>query len=145
MSRELQAAAKAFRAALTEDAAVAALAGTRIYEGLAPQGTALPYVLFSYHTGGDVQAQGSAGRILTRPVYLVKALTEGTDFGPADTLAAAVDGVVEDLDSLISIGSETYRVQVQGRLEPVRYLETVAGGSRYYHAGGLYRLIVDLQ
>lgn len=124
---------------LSGDTAVAALVGTRIFEDLAPQGTAFPFVVFSFHTGGDTNALGSDVRTLTRPQYLIRAISKGPTYSDADAVAAAVDAALMGAHGSATVNGVTYEVLTVFREQAIRRCE-YAESVRYNHAGGLYRI-----
>ncbi len=139
---EQQAAAQYLYTRLTGNAGVTALAGARVYESLAPQGTTLPCVVYHLQAGRDRNAVGAGSRLFSRPLFLVKAVCEGSGYAPADAVAAAIDTALVGASGTVTIGGQLYEVAVAGREEPVRYTES-ATGKRYNHSGGLYRLFVQ--
>jgi hypothetical protein len=92
----------AFRAALLADAGLTALVGTRVAENAVPQGTALPYVVFSarhepqHGLDSDVQAEQCSievqcwGATAASAHAVADAVTAAVDaFDAASTQAAA--------------------------------------------------------
>lgn len=135
-----QAAAKAIYAALTGAAAVTALVGTsppRIFESDIPQGRDFPAVVFNLQSGSDRRAIGSNGRLLSRQSWLVKAVDQSESYAGADALMEALDSALEDAVQTVTVGGASYRVQVIGRLSPIRFSER-SENVPYKHVGGVY-------
>lgn len=107
-----------------------------VYEGLAPQGSRPPYVIFSEQT--TTRAYAHAGRAWDRAIYLVKAVTEGPSAGLAGEIAAAIDELLDD-GTLAIAGHAQLCMR---HIENVRYRE-VADGKQHVHRGALYRIHVQ--
>jgi hypothetical protein len=133
----------AFEAALyqklTTTGALTALLATSasVYGYLAPQSATYPMVLFSKQAGTEDNETPVRTRQL---VYQVKGVvadqpTGGVSLKSAgaidDQIDAALNGVL-----LTVTGWTTFRLR---RESDLAYVEPAAGGTRYYHAGGLYR------
>lgn len=103
-----------------------------VYNQLAPQGAALPYVVFALMGGGDDNKSPHRAKQL---VYLVKALSS-QGFKQAGEIDAVIDSLLHN-QPLSVTGWENYWLM---REEDVRYVETAPGGGQIYHAGGRYRL-----
>lgn len=136
---EEQAAARFLFQRLAADAGVSTIVGSRIYESLAPDEAAYPLVIFNLQSGRDVTQAGGDGRILTSPLFLVKAVTQSNGYASADELAHAIDAALEGASGTITLGSQGYAIQTIYRTAPFRFLEP-ADGLRYFHVGGLYRV-----
>lgn len=133
---------------LTGQAGMAALVQTpggewKVFSELAPREIAgeevtTPYIVFSFLVGPDNLAIGRA-RIFTRPVYLVRAVTEGTSLVQAAAIADLIDLALHNAPPAVPIAG----LQVMGsdRVQPIRFIE-VTDGVRYNHVGGQYRLFV---
>ena len=109
------------------------LAGTAsVYNQQAPTGAALPYVVFNLMAGGD--DNDNPNRALSL-LYNVKAV------GTAGFLNSG------NIDTQIDAALHAQTLTVSGwaniwthRITNQRYVETVEGGRRYFHAGGQYRI-----
>ena len=107
------------------------LGGTAIYNALATQGTALPYVVFFKSSGGDDNTSPRRARSL---VYTVKAV--------ADRAYTAGD-IDDELDTLLHeatltvTGWNDYWIM---REVDVSYEERLANGNVVFHRGGQYRI-----
>lgn len=122
------------RSALTAGTAlvgqVGGTANPRIYNIVAPPNTTLPYIVFGWAGGGDINDTP------TRAVNLVYRVGV---FGTALAQCGTIDGYVEDLlngGSLTVTGWSNYRSQ---REESFRLAEVV-GGLAIYHVGAFYRI-----
>jgi hypothetical protein len=78
---------------LTGDATVAALVGTRVYAGIAPEGTALPYVTFLIVDCPDVAGVGLA-RIMAQARVQIDLWGRGSALD-LEPLADAVDRALQ--------------------------------------------------
>lgn len=117
-----------------------------IWPGIAPAGTAEPYVILAYQGARDVNALGNGlARIMSRPQYQVVAMGPAISLGTLDPWAAQIDtllhgksGTLLD-DDLVTILGRVYSCI---RERPFTLPETVEG-RQYRRLGGLYRL--DIQ
>ena len=112
-------------------ALVAELGGTAIWEGLAPQGTSLPYVVYFHSGGGD---DNDSPRRARSPLWTVKAV--------AETQQKAKD-IDDEVDALLHLGSlslTSWNHYWIAREADVRYTEPGPGGAVYWHYGGQYRV-----
>lgn len=135
---EEQAIATHIASTLKADAAVGALVGDRIYEEEAPSDASKPFVIFFLQTGDDRGQVGREQRLFSRPLYCVKAISEGASFAAADAIMDAVDA------ALTGSRSEAggYSVFAFYRERAIRKPET-ARGRRINHVGGLYRVLCE--
>ena len=111
---------------------IAKLGGTAVYNTMAYQGAALPYVMFFKAAG--VEANTSPRRV-RKLVYIAKGVTE-------DDLqeAGEIDDLIDDLlheQTLTVVGWGTYWSARDG---DISYAEPGEGGVIYYHRGGRYRV-----
>ncbi len=121
--------------ALSGNAALTtALGGSYIYNQVAPQNQALPFVTFQHSGGGQENLNPSD---LQNHVYLVKALS--------DNLSTA-----GDLDDKIRTALHGATLTVSGytnfytaRETEIRLAETTRAGKIVYHAGAYYRIRLD--
>jgi hypothetical protein len=138
---ESQGAAQWLYATLTAHAGLAALVGARVYEGVGPQGSALPYVVYHLVGSSSVPASGGAGRILDDQEWLVQALAEGGSPADADAVALQVDGALSGSTGTATVGAVTYTVMTAQGQESVRYAE-LHQGRRILHSGRRYRVLI---
>ncbi len=119
---------------LSGDAALAALV-SGVYGYLAPQGTASPWVTFSHQAGTDVMVVGTA-RIMTNFLYQVKATGSGESMAALKAVADRIDAVLQAASGTVSDG----RIISCVREQDLVMVETDLSGTRWNHAGGIYRI-----
>ena len=114
-------------------ALISALGGTAIYADQAPDGAALPYVVFSHQGDGPDTSSGST-------------LREGVWFARA---YAATKAAAASLDGLIDARLHTQSLNVSGwtNIWLVRELdhalvENPPNGEKIYMCGGTYRITI---
>jgi len=111
-------------------ALIAALGGTAIYHLHAPEDAALPYVVFSWQGGGDVNIDPNE---TNESVQFVRA------YAATDAQAGTLDGLIRarlHRQGLTVTGYNTVWCWREGDYETV---ETTAG-SDIYTQGGFYRI-----
>jgi hypothetical protein len=82
---------------LSSDATIQGLVSTRIYEGFAPQGAAVPSIIFQEQEPfRDIRAIGAI-RIMVNGVYLIKAVTTAN--------AASLKPILNRIDTLFDAKS----------------------------------------
>ncbi len=113
---------------------ITALGGTLIYSGQAPQNPGAKYCVFQWQGGGDANESPTRMRSL---LYTVR--------GVATTKANALS-----IDSAIDDALHNQTLTVTGwtniwlaRETDINFIEPDAGGVNRYHAGGIYRVIID--
>jgi hypothetical protein len=107
-----------------------ALGGTAIYHLHAPEGAALPYVVFSWQGGGDLNIDPNE---TSETVQFIRA------YAASDAAAGTIDGLVRarlHRQSVTVTGYNTVYCWREGDYETV---ETTAGTAIYTH-GGFYRI-----
>jgi hypothetical protein len=125
----------AFYAAATADASlIGRLGGTAVYVGDVPAGTSPPYVVLSLVQGEDMNLCPS--RIRTMRVS-------------AKAVSLASKKEAEEIDALLDGDFHDQELDVAGwnniwtaRDRDVDYVERAQDGQTYYHAGGIYRVII---
>lgn len=114
-------------------ALISALGGTAIYHGIAPEGRALPYVIWSYAAGGheNMTPNESINTVLYVRAYAVDAKT-----------AAQLDGyVAELLETTLSMTSwDNYWL---AREESIVLPEIDEAGKTTWSCGAYYRVRLD--
>lgn len=144
MSEE-RAAIKHLTDTLKANSAVAALVGTRVYEGAAPQNAVFPYIVFGMQSAGNDRNQpGGDGRMMSRALWLVKVITQGSPSSGssvADNINDAVDAALVGSTDVVTINAATYTILSICRTGHFRMIEP-AETVRYHHVGGLYRIQV---
>ena len=108
------------------------LGGTAIYNTDVPQGTATPFVVFSYAGGGD---DNSSPRRARTVVYTVKAVTTN-----GIRNAAEIDDLVDTLlhEQTLTVAGNWGNYWLT-RTTDVAFAQE-AGGKVYHHVGGQYRI-----
>lgn len=120
--------------ALTGDPTISSAIGSRVFGAIAPQGTAFPFVAFSFQAGIDRQGPGT-NRTQLQAVFQVKVISQGPPDATARTVADRIDEVV---GKAVHVPLDGYLFS--GRREtPIRFVEAV-GDIRFHHVGGLYRI-----
>ena len=113
---------------------ITALGGTVIYAGLAPQPAPSKYCVYQWQGGGDANESPTRMRNI---LYTVR--------GIATTAAAArsIDSAIDDAlhKATLTVSGWT-NIQTQ-RETDINFIEQDAGGVNRYHAGGIYRIIID--
>lgn len=114
---------------------VATLLNNRVYAYIAPQGAAYSLVIFSHQAGRDVQGLGT-NRVITRPLYLVKVISQGA---PNAAAKSAADRIDERLTVAASV-KDGY-VFSGRREQSISFVEVDdATKTQYWHVGGLWRI-----
>lgn len=124
-------------ATLSAASAVTDLVGTRIYADVAPPNIEYPFVVYQLQSPDDVRGVSSA-RILTSTLYVVKAVSIGTNFNALQPVVEAIDGVLHQASGPVTGG----QVLACVRERPFRLVE-VNEGNTYRHLGGEYRIQVQ--
>lgn len=114
-------------------ALTAKLGGTAIYNTLAPQGTACPYVIFSLVGGGD---DNTSPRRARSTLWTVKAVST---VGPLE--AGQIDDLVDDLLHQGALTVTGWGDYWMARESDFAFPETT-GGVVYWHTGATYRVRV---
>lgn len=90
---------------LAGDSQIQAILGNpaKVYAGLAPEGTAPPYVTFASMGGQDNTPLGNV-RAMSFPLYQVKAITNTGSLAALDALMARVDALLQGATMTFSPG-----------------------------------------
>lgn len=116
-------------------ALTALLAGTvSVYHINAPEGAAMPYVIFGLQSGGPINVTPSDIREEVIRVFGVAASAK---------TAGAVDGQVSALLHKGSVTVSPYTTMSLYRETDIEYAELTTNGERVYVSGGTYRLSLD--
>ena len=113
------------------DSSIEASGATGAYNRIAPQGSALPYIIFQWQGGGD---ENSSPRRARNTLYAVQALAVTLD--DADAIDAAVDALLHH-QPLTVPGWSAFWLAREG---DIAYQEVDPTGRPIFHAGGLYRV-----
>lgn len=117
---------------LTGDATLTTLlGGAYVYNGIAPRGKDLPYIIFTQQSGTELNR---TPRRETEFLYLVKALSPS--LATAGTIADRIDAVLHDT-TLTVTGWTNFWCR---RATTVRYIETTEQGGIIGHAGAIYTI-----
>lgn len=120
---------------ITGDPALAGLIGTKCYHGVAPAGTAFPYVVFQMLSpGNDLIALGAA-RIWANPLYLIKAVTKGSSTGPIEPIDNRIDALLHAKSGTVTNGVIWECVRERPHEQP-----ELTDGVMYMNLGGEYRI-----
>lgn len=119
---------------LTGDSTLNTAVGGRIYAYVAPQGAALPCVVYQQQAARDVAGVGPA-RIMSNMVYLIKVIGQTRSFGDLETVANRIDAVLQAASGSNSRGN----VWACVRDSPFAMVENTEAGE-YRHLGGIYRI-----
>lgn len=119
---------------LAADATIISAVGARIYDSLAPKGSAFPYILIQVtDTGADLMVV-DANRVWTESLWLVRVIGQIGSFSTLET----IDDRIDTLLHRQSGGNVLACVREQ----PFVFTETL-DGIQYRHLGGIYRLYVQ--
>lgn len=135
MSQELSAVNKWLIQSL---AASPNLAGIGVWIDIVPEGEAFPCILFSALTSRDRVGAG-ANRMLTRPLYIVRAIGTGDSFAELVPLANAVDQQLQAASSTAPVVIDGVTIRGSFREEPLQ-TSKAERGVLYRYLGGLYRV-----
>jgi hypothetical protein len=142
MASETDIAARYIYSKLTASSAITAIVGSRIFEGVAPQGTTAPWIVYSSLAPTDTYAIGAI-RIMTRDQWLVRAVAQTASFGgDIGTLADAIEAALHGTDGTSGAVTGGYTVECY-RLMPHRLLQ-VDNGVQWRYKGGIYRISTQL-
>jgi hypothetical protein len=124
-------------AALNASSALDTLVGDRIYNTQRPQGVSTyPLVMYAQHSPNvDREAVGNDVRILTRGDWLVKAITQGNDFGIAFDVMKAADDAIRGERGVV----ENIRIMGNKRAQIQKYTESI-NGVRFNHVFAIYTI-----
>ena len=107
---------------------------TAIWNGVATQGTALPYVVVTHAGGGLMNLTPSEMHDL---VYMVQALAD--DSAEASTLQGHIKGALHN-QTLTVTGYTNIDTQCEGE---INYVETTREGALIHHRGYYVRIRID--
>ena len=110
-----------------------ALGGTAIFHLNAPEGRALPYVVYSWQGGGDVNESPHGDNESVRFVRAYAATAKQ---------AWEIDALVKPLLHNVALTVTGYTTVMCRREDDYETVETDAANVRTYTAGGLYRIRV---
>ena len=121
--------------ALSGDSALTTkLGGSYIYNQVAPQTQAFPYVIFQHTGGGHLNINPSD---LQGHLYLVKAVDDDVK------TAGEIDDLVKAVLHKGTLTVSGYTNVQTLREQTVKYTEILSDGKKVYHTGAQYRVLVD--
>lgn len=138
MANELTRVNNYVRDALAAKSNLNTLVSGRIWRRAVKQDASLPYCLYGFQSGQDVQGLGIV-RLLTRPLYFVKLVFTGSETSAVRT---ALDELDEAMGYVSVAVSEGYVISAR-RMTLIEYDERGADSKPIFHQGGLYRLEVS--
>lgn len=115
----------------TTDAGVTALVEGRVYWLLAPSDAALPFVVFQFAAGGDLNETPKQEADVLVDIKGIAATAQ-----EAEAIADALRSAFHEADLSLADGWRTIRCE---HTSPIAYVETVDSRT-YWHAGGTYRI-----
>lgn len=126
---------------LTGDSTLVALlsSGTAVYPHVAPQNAVLPYVIFAFRDPHE-DSYVYTGRAYETFSYLIKGVTgPSEDHQPAMAISERIDALITD-----TLPAPTgYSMMYRRRVNRVEYPEKLEAGEIFWHAGGVYRIMID--
>lgn len=123
---------------LSADSVLSAAVGGRFYGPKAKTGTAFPYVTWNWQGAADTNGNAAA-RLMTRPLYQVKVVSQGLN----DAVAAAADRLDELLMTTSEVTANGVNLSVR-REQPLSYIEQGPDAeTNFHHLGGIYRFYVQ--
>jgi len=126
-----------YTALAADTALIAELGSTAIYSRHAPQGAAMPFVIFNHAGGGHENLTPSDTQ---SHVYLVKAVaSEAQGAKKAGTIDALIIGALHK-QALTVTGYTNFYMAAE---EEVQLTETSGEGGFIYHTGHYYRIRID--
>lgn len=114
---------------------VSLLNGQRIYNEVAPQNAAFPYVVFGLRSATDLDKNN--GRLLTDTLYSVKVVGQSSSFAQLSAIFSRIDELLHLAQGTVTSG----RVIASSREEVFKYVENGDGGVLYHHLGGYFRIL----
>ena len=107
---------------------------TGVFNRIAPENQALPYVVYQWQGGGDLNITPRRERF---PAYTIKAIAE--TLGDAGAIDAAIDALLHHQTISISGWTNFWLA----RDVDVAYFEVDPLGRRIYHTGAIYKIRFD--
>lgn len=123
---------------LTGDSQLRTLAPGGVWRGLAKPGSATPYIILSFQSGGDVVTM-NAFHLMDDMLYLVKAVGPASSSSQIASAAARINDLIGGPTSGIAPGSI---ISAAYRQSPFSQEELVSG-ELWSSFGGIYRIIVQ--
>ena len=109
-----------------------------VFESVAPEGEDPPYVVFNVQSPSTpAYTFGAASVKYEDAIFQVKAITEAHSAASAGTIADKIDDALNGATLTIT----GYTQLLCARVQNIDYPELAAGGKRFNHRGGLYRVM----
>lgn len=121
---------------LAADSVITDLVGTRLFDEVAPQGTAYPLVRFEQMSSVDVMGATESTRIMVNELWLIRAIAETSSYrGGLLTLANRIDDLFQNNAGEV-VGTNIFS---SARDSAFRQYNVDQGVS-FRHLGGIYRI-----
>jgi hypothetical protein len=124
---------------LRDDEALIAAGNKGVNSGRIPSRSLFPRISFNLQSGGDTRGTGGK-RLMSEPLYLIKAIQKGAVTESFQTLVERMDEIIQNKRS------DTFEGYVFSsvREQEINYVEPGADPEEFYkHVGGLYRIYVS--
>lgn len=119
------------------DITLAAAVSSRIYGDMAPQGAAMPLVLFSFLGGADKVL--TLRTRLTNAIYLIRAVASGSSYNTAEAIADRMDLLLTS--ALPDLGTVVRDIRVSScTREQPHQRKDMENGVPVVYLGGFYRI-----
>lgn len=127
---------KWLRQTLVADVTLEPIIADRVFNDDIPNLTAFPLIKFNFLAGRDVPANGTK-RLMTRPLYLIRAIVKGSVSTTARDIADRLDDIVQNTAATVFEGF----VFSARREQPFSQSEKGPDQEiRFHHLGGIYRI-----
>jgi hypothetical protein len=110
----------------------------RLFHGVAPAGTTFPFVVFQMLSPGDDRQTQDGSDIWSDPLYLVKAVAQGTGTDAIETTVEAIDTALHNRRGSAD-GARVIECWRERRHEQPEVID----GRFYINCGGEYRLKIQ--
>jgi hypothetical protein len=130
---------------LKGDAMLATLAPGGVWDSMAPQGTIEPFIIVAYQAGMDTTTNVGVVRLISLPLYQVKACGLTTIATSVAAAAAQADVVLGGKDGLKNIATADGFIAACYREQPLIYNDPkLVNGRVRINIGGLQRLEIEV-
>jgi hypothetical protein len=123
---------------LRQDGTVTSIVGDRIYTGIAPTPSIVPYIVYYPLSPGEDTPGTGATRIWAQPLYLIKAVTTGNSVQPLQTLVDLIDTLFHGQKG--GVADTTIHSSIRERPYRSTTVEPPGSAIVYQHLGGEYRI-----
>lgn len=122
---------------LSNDTALAAIVGARVYSDVAPATATFPFVTFSEQSSTDVRTASGQNRIMIDSLYVIRGIVTDTSFNvQSQAIAERIDALFHASQGGNANGTVVF---TSHREQSFRLAEQQAGKS-FRHLGGIYRV-----